>query len=139
MNDSGKKRAIKATKKLVKLQQKAFDKTFSLVAKVQDGSERAMKDTVGKAEWMPREGKDAVEEWMKLVRGGRKDFEATMDKSFSLLNGFLDRAEKEAAAGKKGSKKKAAAKKKSKAKAKPKAKKKAAPKKKRPAKKKAAS
>ena len=119
---------------MAKLQQSALDQAFKQLANLQKRSDKLIKNYVQKADWMPSEGKNIVEEWSRMLNSGRDDFQQTMDKSYDLLKNGLERvkkdqktATKKTTTAKKASKKKpTAAKKKAATKKKPAAKKTAA-------------
>lgn len=132
---------LRAAKQVVGLEEKAFKAAIKAIGRLQDTSQKKISKGLKDSDWLPAEGQEAVDEWLKVLHNGRVEFQNSMEKSFGLLNKFLDRAEseekKEAPAKKKASakkkpaaKKKAPAKKKAAAKKKPAAKKKAAAKKK---------
>ncbi len=80
---------------LVKLQRSAFDKVLKVATKVQERADKAVKDRVQEAEWMPNEGKDIVKEWSRTLEDGRAEFQKTVDKSYDLLRGYFERVAKE--------------------------------------------
>ena len=129
--------------KVLQLQESTFDGTFKLITQIQGQCEKAVREYVGSAEWLPEEGKAVVEEWVKTIHNGRVSFQKTVQKSFGLLDDYFARvqAEEEEGAGAAGKAKAKAGSKAAVTKApaprkKAAAKKKAAPRK-RPAKKKA--
>jgi hypothetical protein len=111
--------------KLARVQRAALAKGFKVLAQVQERGEKAIKDHLDDATWLPGEGKDIVREWSRTLNDGRDEFRKTVDKSYELLGSYLERVEKEQ---KKGAAKAKPAVKKPQA-----AKKKVAAKKKRPA------
>ncbi|HPO16689.1 MAG TPA: hypothetical protein PLI09_24845 [Candidatus Hydrogenedentes bacterium] len=104
---------VKTAQSVVKLQHKAFDKAFSLIGRLQNQSEKMLKDAVDKSDRLPKEGKAVIDEWIKTLHGGRVKFQQTVDKSFGLVQQFLSRveAEKPATPAKKAPARKKAAKK----------------------------
>lgn len=140
--DQTRRRTAQLALSLIDFQKTTFDNTLKIVAQIQKQSEALVNDAVKQADWMPKEGKSIVSEWQKMLNGGRTEFQKTVDSSFDLIAGYLERVRedgKKASAKKKSAaKKKASAKKKPAAKKAPAAKKKAAAKKKPAARKKAA-
>jgi polyhydroxyalkanoate synthesis regulator phasin len=90
--------SLDAAQRLVQLQQKAFDGVFKVLEKVQDKSEKVVKQTVTHAAWVPEEGKGVVDEWVKTLHGGRVEFQKTVDKSFGLVTDYLKRVQSAAPA-----------------------------------------
>ena len=117
--EQARRKAIEAALGLVDFQQKTFDGTFKLIKQFQSHSEKAVKDMAHKAEWMPEEGKEVVDEWVNTLRRGSAEFQKVVDKSFDLFENYLERVKEE---GGGASDTKAGRKEKAKAKAKPKAK-----------------
>lgn len=84
---------LKTAQSVVKLQHKTFDKAFSLIGRLQNESEKMVKEAVDKSDRLPKEGKAVIDEWIKTLHGGRVKFQQTVDKSFGLLQQFLSRVE----------------------------------------------
>ncbi len=102
------RRAAKLALAVVEFQKTTFDSSFKVIGKLHDQSSKAISGLLLDAPWLPREGKQVVKEWTRMLHEGRKEFESTVDKSFDLITELLDRVQ----AGKPtGAKKKAAAKK----------------------------
>ncbi len=78
---------------LVKLHRKTFDSTFKLLAQLQDHSGKAVHELASGAAWMPKEGKEVVEEWIETVRRGRIRFQKSVDKSFDLMREYFERVQ----------------------------------------------
>lgn len=128
--DTTRRTALRTVKKIVGLEEKAFKTAINSIGRLQDTSQKKIAKSLKDSDWLPSEGQEVVDEWLKVLHHGRVEFQKSMEKSFGLLNKYLDRAEteeKKAPAPKKApAKKKAAGKKKSAAKKKPAAKKKVA-------------
>ena len=106
------RQAARTARSVVKLQQKTFDSAFDLIAQLQDHSQKTLSEMVDNANWMPEEGKEIVDEWLATLHSGRKQFQKTVDKSFTLLSDYLNRVEPAKGKKKKTAAKKTAAKKK---------------------------
>lgn len=130
--DSTRRRAAQLTISVIEFQKAAFDNTIDIIGKLQEQTGKMLHEAVDNLSWVPGEGKEVVDEWIKTVNKGRKDFKHSSDKSFDLITKFVKRIEREqsakTAAAKKPAKKKSTTKKKA-------ASKKSATKKKAPAKK----
>lgn len=120
------RRAAQVALSVVDFQKTTFDTTFKLVSQFQKQSEDAVSKLLKSSSWLPKEGKEVVDEWVHLLRTSRADFDKTVNKSFALITDYLKRVEtegtkktksakpakKKAAAKKPAAKKKAPAKKK---------------------------
>lgn len=107
------RRAAQVALSVVDFQKTTFDTTFKLVSQFQKQSEDAVSKLLKSSSWLPKEGKEVVDEWVHLLRTSRTDFDKTVNKSFALITDYLKRVESEGAKKKsaKPAKKKAAAKK----------------------------
>lgn len=140
--NSTKGKTIHGSREALKLQRSLFKGTLGVVDSVQKHAGKVVESAVTGNEKMPAEARELMREWTRVMRVGRDELKAAVEKSFDLVDQYLARAEKTAktscrkcgkAAAPKAAVKKAAPAKPAKAKAKPKAKKapakKAAPKK----------
>lgn len=118
--DSTKKRAAQLTLSVIELQKAGFDNVIDIFGKLQEQTGKTLHKTVEGISWVPGEGKQVVDEWIKTVNKGRQDFKRTTDRSFDLLAKFVRRLERNQTAKKPAAKKKPAKKKKSAKKAGPK-------------------
>lgn len=109
--DQTTRRAAKLALAVVEFQKSAFDNALKVLGQVQDQSTKAVSGMLVEADWLPREGKQVVREWSRVLHDGRKEFEQTVDKSFDLVTHFLERVQ-DAKPTRATAKKKAAAKKK---------------------------
>jgi hypothetical protein len=105
--DQTARRAAKLALSVVEFQKTTFETSFKLLSRLQDQSTKAVSGTLLDAKWVPKEGKQVVREWTRLIEGGRKDFESTVDKSFGLITEFLDRVQEGKPTKKKAAPKKA--------------------------------
>ncbi len=111
--DHTRRRAYKLALSLVDFQKTTFDTSFDLLAQVQEQSEKMVHQFLTGSDWLPKEGKDVVDEWVKTLRSGRDEFRRTMDKSFDLITDYFERMESNGSAAgvtRTASKKKSAAK-----------------------------
>ncbi len=122
LGDGTVRRATKLALNLVDFQKTTFDNTIRVFSVLQVQTEKLIEELTVKSNWMPKEGKKVVEEWIKTVNRSRNDFKKTMDRSFDLISEYLKRVQDEEAAKAKPKAKPAKAKAKAKAKVKAKAK-----------------
>lgn len=87
--------SIASARRLVKLQRGGVKTGLGLVSKVQKYTEKSLHKAVKDGDWLPKEGKEVVDDWSKMMKSGLDDFTQVTDKSFELLLHFLDRVEKE--------------------------------------------
>ncbi len=61
-------KSLASARHLVKFQKTCTKAGLSLVRKVQDYTEKTLREAVKKGDWMPEEGKDVVDDWSKMMR-----------------------------------------------------------------------
>lgn len=91
--EQARRNALKIVEGMMQLQQKTFDGAFKLLSQMQDHTEKTVKDFVSDSQWLPKEGKAVVNEWIKTVHSGRVRFQETVDKSFDLVMAYLKRVQ----------------------------------------------
>lgn len=85
-----------SARRLIKFQKGATKAGLHVVEKVQDYTERSLRDAVKEGKWLPEEGKEVVDEWSSMMHSGIREFSRVVDKSFELILKYLDGVEKEA-------------------------------------------
>ena len=88
--------SLTSARSLVKFQKGTTKAGLNVVGKVQEYTEKSLRDAVKKGKWLPEEGKDVVDEWAKMMDSGINEFGKVVDKSFDLMLKYLDRVEKDA-------------------------------------------
>ncbi len=91
--EQARRSALKTVEGMMQLQQKTFDGAFKLLSQVQNHTEKTVKDFVSDSQWLPKEGKAVVDEWLKTIHSGRVRFQQTVDKSFDLVMAYLKRVQ----------------------------------------------
>jgi hypothetical protein len=98
--------SLTSARSMIKFQKGATKAGLNVVGKVQEYTEKSLRDAVKDGEWLPEEGREAVDEWAKMMDSGIEQFSRVVDKSFDLMLKYLDRVEKEGKAKSKTSEKK---------------------------------
>ncbi|MCC6796548.1 MAG: hypothetical protein IT366_15615 [Candidatus Hydrogenedentes bacterium] len=88
-------RAAKLATNLIAFEKATFANATHLLGAINDQSERAIKNALGDASWMPKEGQEFVKEWNRTLRSTLKDFAKSVDKSFDLLSHYVERVQSE--------------------------------------------
>ncbi len=129
---SGKTLGVRGAREAVGLERKMFKSALDVFDMVYKKADKTMEQALSHNEHVPAEAREVAKEWSRVVKVGRTELKTAIEKSFDLVEQYLDRVAKPAASAKPAAKKKAAVKKpvaKKPAVKKPAAKKKAAPKK----------
>jgi glutamate/tyrosine decarboxylase-like PLP-dependent enzyme len=69
-------------KPMIEFNKAAFNNAFDITALVQDQFEKAANTALDQTNWLPAEGRKAIESWAELFRVGRKNFKQQMDNGF---------------------------------------------------------
>ncbi len=76
-------------KEMIEFNKTAFDNTFSNMAMVQEQAERMLSRIMEQAAWLPKEGKKAMTEWLKLCKQGSETFKKAVDDGFQMMEAFV--------------------------------------------------
>jgi len=124
---SGKTLGVRGAKEAVGLERKMFKSALDVFDMVYKKADKTMEAALCNNEHVPAEAREVAKEWSRVVKVGRTELKTAIEKSFDLVEKYLDRVSKPPkAAAKKSAAKKPAAKKKPAANKKAVAKKKAA-------------
>jgi hypothetical protein len=99
--DAGSKRAADMALRTIELQRKAFNGAIRGIGSLQDRTGKMLHQFAKSASWVPDEGRQVVDEWTKVTKRGREDFQRSLDKSFDLLSQYFERVKKGGPAPKK--------------------------------------
>ena len=67
----------------------AFDNSFNAIVTLQDQAESLSNTLLTQATWLPKEGKKAVDEWVKTYKTGRETLKKSVDESFNKVEDFF--------------------------------------------------
>ncbi len=76
-------------KQMIDFNKAAFDNTFNAIAMLQDQAESSSNTLLAQATWLPKEGKKAIDEWVKTCKTGRETFKKSVDESFKKVEDFF--------------------------------------------------
>jgi len=82
-------------RQMMEYNKKAFDNSFSVMSGLQDQTEKLVLNFLEKAEWIPEEGKKALQDWIVNCKKSRNDFKAAADDSYRKVAEFFEQAEKQ--------------------------------------------
>lgn len=92
----------KITKQMIEFHKTTFDNTFNALTILQEQTEKMVGLFLEQAPWFPKEGKTAVNEWVRTYKRGRDAYKTSVNDSYKKVEEFFlnaDKAEK-AKAGK---------------------------------------
>ncbi len=76
-------------KQMIDFNKAAFDNTFNALVMLQDQAESSSNTLLAQATWLPKEGKKAIDEWVKTCKTGRETFKKSVDESFKKVEDFF--------------------------------------------------
>ncbi len=83
----------KIAKQIIDFQRTTFDNSFNAVVMLQDQAERLFNTAMKQATWVPQEGRQVLDEWIRMYKMGRKDFRHLVDDNFDKLSDFFKNPE----------------------------------------------
>jgi len=79
----------KVLEQMLNFNKSAFKNTFNVMTMLQDQTERAAELCLKQADWLPQEGKKAVDGWLTACRQGRETFKNTVEDGFKKAEAML--------------------------------------------------
>jgi hypothetical protein len=76
------------TKQIIEFNQSSFNNSYQALALLQDQFERIANTVIGQANWLPAEGRKAIENWVEAYKTGRDDFKSFVDDSYKQVERF---------------------------------------------------
>ncbi|HSM73273.1 MAG TPA: hypothetical protein VK852_01485 [Desulfobacterales bacterium] len=76
-------------KQMIDFNKATFDNTFNAIVMLQEQAERAANTLLEQANWLPEDGKKAINEWVKAYKKGREDFKKVVDENFQKVESFF--------------------------------------------------
>ncbi|MBN2232356.1 MAG: hypothetical protein JW781_05990 [Deltaproteobacteria bacterium] len=81
-------------RQMIEFQQATFNNTFNTIGMVQDQSEKMVNTFMDQNPMLPKQGRDAFNEWLKVCKKAREDYKKAIDAGFKNLEGYLAEAPK---------------------------------------------
>lgn len=88
----------KITRQMIEFQKTTFDNSFNALTILQEQAEKMVGLFLEQSAWFPKEGKDAVGEWVKTYKRGRDAYKTSVDESYKKVEEFMIKADKGAKA-----------------------------------------
>jgi hypothetical protein len=79
----------KMVKQMIEFNKAAFENAYSMMATIQDQTERMMSIYMDKTSGVPEEARKALYEWLDIYKKGCEDFKISIDEGFRKLEAFL--------------------------------------------------
>lgn len=79
----------KVFKQMIDFNKAAFDNSFNAMVMLQEQTERMAGTLLEQANWLPAEGKKAIQDWVAAYKNGRETFKKSVDDSFEKVDDFF--------------------------------------------------
>ncbi|MFW6179547.1 MAG: hypothetical protein ACOC43_14420 [Desulfohalobiaceae bacterium] len=82
------------TKQMIEFQKTTFNNTFNTISMLQDQSEKMINTFLEQNPMLPKQNKDALNEWLKVCKKARDDYKKAIDESFNNLESYFTKGSK---------------------------------------------
>ncbi len=72
-------------KQMIAFQKATFNNTFNAMVLLQEQTEATVGSVLKQFDWIPEEGRKAIEDWMGAYKKGREEFKKLIDSNFEKV------------------------------------------------------
>lgn len=76
-------------KQMIEFNQATFNNTFQAMVLLQDQFERIAQTAIDQANWLPAEGRKAIENWVEAYKTGRDNYKSYVDDSYQKVEKYF--------------------------------------------------
>jgi hypothetical protein len=76
-------------KQMIEFNQATFNNTFQAMVLLQDQFERIAQTAIEQANWLPAEGRKAIENWVEAYKTGRDNYKSYVDDSYKKVEKYF--------------------------------------------------
>lgn len=80
---------MQMAKQMIDFNKTTYENAFNTLVMAQSQLERTTSMMLEQATWFPKEGRKAIDEWVKVYKNGRESFKNTVDESFKNVEKFF--------------------------------------------------
>ena len=84
----------KFTRQMIEFYKTTFDNTSNAMMILQEQTEKMVGLFLEQSPWFPKEGKEAVNEWVKTYKRGRDAYKTSVDESYKKVKEYFANADK---------------------------------------------
>jgi hypothetical protein len=84
----------KVTRQMIEFYKTTLDNTFNATMILQEQTEKMVGLFLEQSPWFPKEGKEAVNEWVKTYKRGRDVYKTSVDESYKKVKDYFASADK---------------------------------------------
>ena len=76
-------------KQMIEFNQATFNNTFQAVTMLQEQFERVTQTALDQANWLPEEGRKAIQNWAEAFKTGQAEFKKYVDESYKKVETYF--------------------------------------------------
>ena len=76
-------------KQMIEFNQATFNNTFQAMVLLQDQFERVAQTAIEQANWLPAEGRKAIENWVEAYKTGRDNYKSYVEDSYKKVEKYF--------------------------------------------------
>jgi hypothetical protein len=76
-------------KHMIEFNQTTFNNTFQAMMLLQEQFERVAQTAIDQANWLPAEGRKAIENWVEAYKTGRDQYKSYVDDSYKKVEKYF--------------------------------------------------
>jgi len=76
-------------KQMIEFNQATFNNTFQAMVLLQEQFERVAQTTIDQANWLPAEGRKAIENWVDTFKTGRDNYQSYVEDSYKKVEKYF--------------------------------------------------
>jgi gamma-glutamyl:cysteine ligase YbdK (ATP-grasp superfamily) len=76
-------------KQMIEFNQATFNNTFQAMMLLQDQFERVAQTAIDQSNWLPAEGRKAIENWVEAYKTGRDNYKSYVEDSYKKVEKYF--------------------------------------------------
>jgi hypothetical protein len=76
-------------KQMIEFNQTTFNNTFQAMMLLQDQFERVAQTAIDQANWLPADGRKAIENWVEAYKTGRDQYKSYVEDSYKKVEKYF--------------------------------------------------
>jgi len=76
-------------KQMIEFNQATFNNTFQAMVLLQEQFERVAQTAIDQANWLPAEGRKAIENWVETYKTGRDNYKGYVEDSYKKVEKYF--------------------------------------------------
>jgi hypothetical protein len=83
-------RLLDLQKRVLEGQRSAFEAGYQAMTAFREGQENALRNFLEQSRFVPEEFRQVADEWINTARSGRENFKETVERTFTLVEQYVD-------------------------------------------------